>query len=243
MGQGNSTGKRGQEAAFYGEVFVHLEQDIFAPGDTVKGVVYANIKQPYNGDKICLKVKGKEFTKWIDREARHRTKPDGTPETYYVDVPREAEVVTIKSVVDIYDWHVNAMLPPGQFSFPIQFVIPQGIPSSFFLHQGQVVGEIRYRVEAFIEPENKRLPKIKHKRTVIIKEGQKMQAQTREVGMDKKITTWCCFGQGNVAMKTYFEKDSYAPGETARVVSEIDNSKCSLPITNVSFSLVQAVTL
>ena len=243
MGQENSTGKRGKEAEFYGQVFVQLEQDSLAPGDTVKGVVYANIKQPYPGDKICLKVKGKEFTKWIDREARHRQKPDGTQETYYVDVPREAEIVNIKTVVDIYDWQRNAVLPPGQFSFPIQFVIPKGIPSSFFLHAGTTVAEIRYQVEAFLVPENPKFPKIKHKRDLIIKQEQTIAGQTREVSLNKEVTTCCCFGQGKVSMKTYFEKDAYVPGETARVVSEIDNSQCKLKITNINFALNQHITL
>lgn len=243
MGQENSTGRRGKEADFFGSVFVSLDSDTYQPGDTVQGNVYAYIKQPYPGDKICLKVKGKEYTKWIDKEARTRQKPDGMTETYYVDVHRESEIVNIKSVVTIYDWVRGAVLPPGQFTFPVQFVIPKGVPSSFFMRQGTAVGEIRYSVEAFIEPEHGNYPKIKHKRPIIIKQGLQGSVQTRELSINKKVSTCCCCAKGSVSMKTYFEKDAYAPGETARVVTEIDNSQCQLKVTNISFSLYQNVTL
>jgi hypothetical protein len=44
-------------------------------------------------------------------------------------------------------------------------------------------------------------------------------------------------------MKTSFEKTAYAPGEEARVITELDNSKGGLCIQNTTFSLNQTLSL
>lgn len=44
-------------------------------------------------------------------------------------------------------------------------------------------------------------------------------------------------------MWTAFEKNAYAPGEQARVVTEVDNSKCEVAVTNIRFELVQYIQL
>ena len=243
MGQEHSSGKRAKEAEAYGNVYVQIDQDTYLSDDTLTGTVYVMLKKPYPGDKLCLKVKGKEFTKWIDREQRQRTKEDGTIEYYHVDVPREAEYVSVKHVVDIYDWHSGAVIPPGQFSFPISFKIPAGLASSFFLRSGTTVAEIAYYVEAYLKPEKDIYPKIKHKRSITIRQALKNQITTKEVSINQEVTSCCCCSKGTVSMWTAFEKNAYAPGEQARVVSEIDNSKCEVAVTNIRFELVQYIQL
>ena len=243
MGQEHSSGKRAKEAEAYGDVYVKIDQDTYLSDDTLTGTVYVMLRKPYPGDKLCLKVKGKEFTKWIDREQRQRTKEDGTIEYYYVDVPREAEYTSVKHVVDIYDWHAGAVIPPGQFSFPISFKIPAGLASSFFLRSGTTVAEIAYYVEAYLKPERDIYPKIKHKRSITIRQALKNQITTKEVSINQEVTSCCCCSKGTVSMWTAFEKNAYAPGEQARVVTEVDNSKCEVAVTNIRFELVQYIQL
>ena len=41
----------------------------------------------------------------------------------------------------------------------------------------------------------------------------------------------------------YFEKNAYAPSEIANVICEIDNSKCSLSMRDISFCFINKTIL
>jgi sporulation-control protein spo0M len=245
MGNENSIsgGKNYQEASQYGGIFFRLSNNVFFPGDTVTGEVYLDLRQPYPGDKLCFEIKGEEYAKWVDRERRTRTKPDGTLDVYYVNVTREAKHSIIKQELTIYDWASGQIIQPGQYNFPVSFKVPQGLPGSFFFMGGSTVAEIEYDVEAFLKPERANVPKLKHKRDVVVRENLQGTIQQKEVTITKPLKTWCCVDSGTVVMKTSFEKSAYAPGEEARVITEVDNSKCSLCIQNMFFSLNQTISL
>lgn len=61
--------------------------------------------------------------------------------------------------------------------------------------------------------------------------------------MKKKTTEWCCLDRGDSSIKCYFENNSYLPGETANVVTEIDNSACDLGIKSIQGELVKILRL
>lgn len=243
---GNQAGgysKNPSEPSFYGGIYVKLDQDTFTSGDNLSGNIYLDLVNAYPGDKICIAIKGTEHAKWIDKEARYRQRPDGTQETYYVDVVREQGIDIIKQDLDVYDWQRGAIIPKGQYTFPFRFAVPKGLPGSFFFRGGTTVAEIRYSVEGYLKPERDNVPKLKHKLEVTVRESPNLNIQTKEISINKKLTTWCCFDQGTVSMRTAFEKNAYAPGEEARIICEVDNSKCQLAIPDVSFSLNQNIAL
>jgi hypothetical protein len=76
-----------------------------------------------------------------------------------------------------------------------------------------------------------------------VRENLQGTIQTKEVTITKPMKTWCCIDNGSVVMKTAFEKSAYAPGEEARVITEVDNSKGGLCIQNTFFSLNQTLSL
>jgi len=246
---GNQAGKNGDQSSNYGGIFVKLDKDAVNPGDTLSGTIYVDLKVPYPGDKICLEVKGSEYVKWIEKEARHRpsTQPNAPPgamETYYVDVTREATRDIIQNDLTVYDWIGKTTVPPGQYTFPFSFQIPPGLPGSFFFRRGEAVAEIKYSVEGYLKPETDNIQKLKHKLYLTMREVMQQHIQTpKELTLNKPLSTWCCLSAGAINLRTAFEKDAYAPGEEARMLTEIDNSKCSLNVDNVIFQLNQTIRL
>jgi len=244
MGNDASTGgQRYQEASQYGGVYFQMDEAVAFPDQTLKGTVYLNLQRPYPGDKICFAIKGNEYTKWVDKEPHQRQRPDGTMETYYVDVTREGKQEILNNELTIYDWANGAIIPPGQYSFPISFRLPMGLPGSFFFQGVNIIAEIAYSVRAYLKPENDKIPKLEYKVPITIRETLNKNIQTQEIKLNKPLKTWCCCDQGTLNMRTAFEKNAYAPGEEARILTEVDNSKCSLMVQDVRFSLVQTIHL
>ena len=56
--------------------------------------------------------------------------------------------------------------------------------------------------------------------------------------MTLNVKTWCFINRGSIHISAYFDKNAYAPNEVANVICEIDNSKCSIDMTNIDFVLI-----
>lgn len=65
-----------------------------------------------------------------------------------------------------------------------------------------------------------------------------MQTDTRNV-----YKCCCCGNQGQCTIVTQFEKDTYAPTENCRAVADLNNSACTVPITNLQIILTQFMRL
>lgn len=73
------------------------------------------------------------------------------------------------------------------------------------------------------------------------------QPLTKVTGMKRNMSEMdvvqcCCFKSGKVKTVAYFEKDAYCPGETANLVTEIENHS-SKNCKSVSGSLIQRLTV
>ena len=231
MGNITTAGKRFKEAQYYGDIYIQLNQESFTPGDTLTGTIFINLKEPYPGDKLCLKMKGAEVTHCINKEARQGQKES------------KSKRIIIKNTVGVFDWSYDTCMPPGQFTIPISFKIPDGIPGSFFFRQGGTGGEIRYRLEAFLKPESIEFPKIKHKMDLVIKENSQREHKTTDAILIKAIKSCGYINQGTIIIKTSLDKNAYAPTEEMRISCEIDNSMCKTGIKEIVFELIQTIVL
>jgi hypothetical protein len=57
----------------------------------------------------------------------------------------------------------------------------------------------------------------------------------------KMVKTCCCFDKGECELSCYFEKNAYYPDEVARVVANLDNSKCNSEVKHVSIKAVRVI--
>jgi len=243
MGNDSSKNKNGMAGSQYGGLYIHLDKSVYSPEETATGTINIQLHQPFPGYQLHMTLQGTEFARWVQRQRRTRRRK-GKTSHYYVNVTRRAQLETINQNITIYTWDQNqGMIPPGQYSFPFAFMIPKGLPGSFYFQRGSAIGSIRYLIKGFLVPSDPRVPTVQHERDLTIRENLYQQIQTRETFVNKEIKSCCCISKGNLNIKTYFEKNAYAPGETARIISEIDNSSCSSAISSLKFELVQSINL
>jgi hypothetical protein len=237
MGVEFSTGKSG-----IGSIFVQTDKSAYMGGETVTGKLYLNLLTQYPGNMIFLKLKGKEFCAFTQTESKSYTEMEnGVQVTKHkdVDIPYDETREVIKMIVPVLGW---ALLLPGQYTIPFAFMLPADLPSTFHQEGNKYIGDISYQLEGIIDTNTKGQKRIKHKQAFVVRQPIKsaMQGVGNEVKTELKA---CCSSQGHVTLKTKFEKNYYAPGETAQVIMQLDNSQGKANCESMNLSLKQNLTL
>ena len=242
MGNNLSSGKNYEKARQYGEIIIQTEKTDFFPGEAIKGNVYLNLLKPYQGNKLTLKFKGREFTHWVDSVSRTRRRADGSSETYHEDVHRKQEAKTHDTEVTMYSWQGMQILP-GQFTFPFNMILPPKLAGTFFQKRHRLLADISYHLEAVLTPINKSHPKLKFKHKINIYEAPTMIAQTQDFIKPTLLTSCCCCNKGQSILHSSFQKNVYIPGEIANVQIELDNRGSEADCSRITLSLRQKLKL
>jgi hypothetical protein len=132
-------------------------------------------------------------------------------------------------------------IPSGQYSFPIQFVLPRDIPSTFnqdFQRHGKGYARVKYFMSVEIKSPN--MPHIFHYQPFIVNQpGGLLVGRNIKVSHSQEINNCCCISNGTTKMATLFEKSEYYPGEIANLRVEVDNSQCTEDIKCIDAVLRQ----
>jgi len=59
----------------------------------------------------------------------------------------------------------------------------------------------------------------------------------------KTMSTWCCLSKGPSSIRCNFEKNTYTPDENARILCDVDNSRCKLKVVAINIRLNQKIEL
>ena len=231
MGSNSSKGKKYQDTSKYGEIYLKTDKTSYYPGETVTGHIHLNLIIEYPGNHLFVKFKGKEIVHIV------RLEPRGNHAEYikYSDKNN----ITKKNML-AHKWET---LPIGQYTIPFSFMLPHHLPASFYQQGNKYLAFLEYQLEAFIQPNNNTDPKIKYKQPIVLKETI---AQPREELPTQVITPlktcWCC-KRGSNTLKVHFEKNYYAPGDTAKVIMKLDNNNTALKNQEVILALKQTLKL
>lgn len=109
----------------YGNIYVQFERNDYGAGDQIDAIVMLNMHQNYPGNVVYIQIDGKESTKLV----HYYTTGDSNSTTRHYD-SHFGEVELLSDLIPVYQFN-SAYIPAGQYSFPISFTLPQGIPSSF----------------------------------------------------------------------------------------------------------------
>jgi len=244
MGSESSKGKRYSEAAKYGQLFVQTDKSTYFGGDTVTGRIYLNLIVPYPGNQLSLKLKGQEFSAFVRTrtETYHESGPNNTQvtKTRNIDELFQDKSHIVKMVLPLYSW---ATLLPGQYTIPFAFMLPSALPNTFFQEGNRYRAEVSYRLEAILEPSIPTEPKLKYKQPFVVRNPVRNAMQSLANEIRTEIKTCLCLSKGANTLKAHFEKNYYAPGETAQVIMQLDNTSCSTASTTIAFTLNQRLVL
>lgn len=121
--------------------------------------------------------------------------------------------------------------------------LPSDIPASFFVKRHKRLASISYRLTARLVNNSDIKKSMKFKKIIVIKpvpDIGKSEVQKKVVG---RITSCGCCEKGEARLTATFEKDSYAPGEVARVKVALDNTSCRTDCSNITLTLMHNVII
>jgi len=259
---GSDSSKVDKRALEYGGIYVNLDKQVYSPNDTVTGTINLNLIKPYPGSRLTLHLTGTEHARWVERYTtysgghrtggRRRRKGRGRAggmrhhrRAHHHTRVRKETLSTINQEVPIYTWGNNpgASIPAGQYSFPIAFRIPQGLPGSFFFQKDSIIAGISYVITGQLMPSDIKIPMLRHGREFVIREPLYQPVEQKQILLQKEIKTCCCCNKGTLNVRTHFEKNAYTPSEEAKIYVEIDNSTLGKSIDSLKFELIQHIRL
>ena len=235
----------------FGSMFIQLSQGSFTPGQQVNGTINLNLVQQINGaSQIYLVVAGMESVSLNERQEYFNWKGQ-SKKKYYRNIRHGEEHPVCNYKFPVYTFPSNFM-PPGMYSFPFSFLLDANLPSSFSLkfanpeyyteEWARCSASVEYNLMAFIDDNNPNTPPIRYVQKVHVNQADVADLGVHKCSIRKDHYSCSCFSQGSTTMTSYFEKNEYCPGETAHILTELDNSASNELVQNVTVVFSQKYT-
>lgn len=225
----------------FGTVFLQLDKGSYSPGQQVSGTIFLNISQNFPGaNEIWLSITGMEDTKLIEQKTKtdnsssNDNKQSSNTVAYYVH--HQDFNTFFNHKFPVYSFSTN-YLPAGQYTFPVNFMLPAGLPSTFnyeFHKHGPCHARVNYVMKVTIAaPQITDFASIQCVQAFIVNQELIASSGNQKKEMSQVITSCCCIDKGRTKIVTYFEKNDYTPGEVAYMVTEVDNTNCKADIFEI----------
>src|SRR3990167_4476911 len=224
-----------------GSIFVRLDKGEYAPGEQVTGTVLVDLLSNFGTNQIWLTLVGVEQVKLVE-EIRTGT---GAEERKTHNHKFEDNWF-FSHKIPIYTFP-SAFVPSGQYSIPFSFMLGPGLPSTFKyefkMHGFDCYAATNYELMASLESIGFGAQSLRQTIAFNVNQPVVVGDASQRKELTQNVTSCCCFGKGSSKITTYFEKSDYIPGETAYLITEADNTQCTVKIDKISARFRQHLTL
>lgn len=227
MGNNTNIGTRVGELCLY----VQTNEPYYSPNSMVTGSVYLDLYRPLRIYSVELKLRGTERIKWEEL----KDNPSGNGNKITEKMKDKLEI--FRTVVQLQS--MSGDLPMGQYQYPFAFQLPDQIPGTFDIKHFDYDGRVRYTLTAVLSCSGR--DPVKHRTELVVRQRPAMANYNTPVRSDENVCI-CCSNKGRCSMTCHFQSDTYQPGNDAVLMTEVDNTICTVDIKNFVVSLIQHVT-
>lgn len=216
----------------FDELFLYLQTNdaYYNPGAFVSGAVYLDIYRPITIYNVELRLRGTERVKWEELKSGPQTDANKITE-------KMKDKVSIFNTTNML-YGMAQTLPPGQYQFPFSFQLPDQIPGTFEIKHFDFEGRIRYTLTAVLNCEGR--DPIKYRTDLVVRQRPTIANYNAPVTAEQEVCS-CCSNKGRCTLICNFQSDTYQPGNDAVLMTTVDNSICTVDITNFAVTLKQNV--
>lgn len=226
---------------FNGGTYFNIQLDFanFHEGSMCTGTINFQLTQPQPFLEVYVAIQGHEYVRWYEQRS------SGTGEH------RRTYTVTITDMMECCNQRFMVMkapnsFAPGQYSYPISFQLPVGLPGSY-VHQSGVGNNsiqcsVSYNLYCELQNGSAQIGRAVCP-IVIMQQPRTPFNHDVPIEITKAVKTWCCCAKGNVNVKAIFEKDVVRMNETVAMRFNADLSMCKVDVIALKAVLKRNLTL
>jgi len=226
-----------------GTLKVKLDKPYFVAGDVASGVVYVELFDEIDVDKIYIKAKGKEKICWTEE----------WKEPIFQEVDGERQIVGEEEKSAEFDekesfFKKKIKLCPsedfemkeGKYAFPFSFELPKSgkkgsqLAGSWDVKEGksynwtgargitkEMKAKVEYSVKAVIDIDDSK--DLEEKLDFVVYPELPKTIPTPSDEKEASVMFCCCIPRGELKMQATLDKNVYSPGDEAEAVLTVEN--------------------
>ncbi|XP_065846605.1 arrestin domain-containing protein A-like [Oscarella lobularis] len=221
------------------EICIRTNKGEYVGGETIFGIVYLAVRNPIQSRKLKLKIKGHEKCEWdysySVREEDNWVKRTGKKKgrTQFLELNQ--------NLIEYED-----DFPLGYFFYPFQYVLPQGLPGTFYYKCDEkgnsVLAEVAYKIKAeVVDTSGSSDAKLKAVQLLSISDRCKIR-DAAECTKTSMVKTCCCIPRGDVIVTANLDKMTYQTGEEATILIDVKNNS-SINTSHMVVRLMRGIRL
>ncbi|GFR85528.1 arrestin domain-containing protein 4-like [Elysia marginata] len=196
------------------------EQYQYQPGEIIRGTIYINLAKPTAIREITVKVYSEGNVSW-----------KGQDEQVYQ--AQEIYVDSSKAIVDTtYDLE-PLQLPQGRHEFPLDYILPENVPSSYIGKYGNVT----YTMRATAVGANSRDTAISSEPFLVLRRQHIPAIAQQPLAMTASRRMPCACSFGTLDIRVTLDRAGGVPGEDIFLQAELKNQS-GRTVTAMQASLV-----
>ncbi|XP_059165745.1 arrestin domain-containing protein 17-like [Physella acuta] len=194
---------------------------VYYPGNAVDGHVTVELTEPMKMRGIRLKFEGKAYVHWSETHSTGSGKNRRTTTRHYSASERYFDQEVLLFGIWPNQGSETKEIPLGRHTFPFQFILPLGLPSSFEAGTGYV----RYTVSCNIDKPWKFDHRTKRPFTIValLDLNQQPNCMQRLQATKQKHLCCLCCKSGPIEATFKIERQGFVPGEAIKLFAEISN--------------------
>lgn len=207
------------------EMTIVLQHDIdeqyqYQPGEIIRGTIFVTLAKPTAIREITVKVYSEGNVSWKGRDEQ-------------VYQAQEIYVDSSKAIVDTtYDLE-PLQLPQGRHEFPLDYILPENVPSSYIGKYGNVT----YTMKAMLVGVNSKDTAICSEPFLVLRRQHipALAEQPLAMTVSRRMPCSCSFGK--IDIRVTLDKAGGVPGEDIFLQAELKNQSGST-VTAMQASLI-----
>ncbi|GFO20005.1 arrestin domain-containing protein 4-like [Plakobranchus ocellatus] len=207
------------------ELSIVLQHDIdeqyqYQPGEIIRGVICVTLSKSTSIREITVKVYSEGNVSWKDPNEK-------------VYQAQEIYVDSSKAVVDTtYDLE-PLRLPAGRHEFPLEYILPENVPSSYIGKYGNVT----YTMKVTVVGANSRDTAISSEPFLVLRRQPIPAIAQQPLAMTASRRLPCCCSFGTLDIRVSLDRAGGVPGEDIFLQAEIKNQS-GRTVTAMQASLI-----
>ncbi|CAL1540948.1 unnamed protein product [Lymnaea stagnalis] len=208
------------------EILFNNGSGVFYSGENIQGYVSVELTEPLKTRGIKVSFEGKAYVRWTESQSSGSGQNRRT--THYTFTDEEKYFDQDALLFGIWPGQGSGTreLHTGKHTFPFEFQLPKGLPSSF----EEQIGHVRYTIRSTIDA----LDLLKHdyfdlkaKQVFsiisILDLNQQPNVMARLQGTKQKRFCCLCCKSAPIEANFHIERSGYVPGEAVKLHAEISN--------------------